>query len=243
MKMDLFLPINGKSHRFQMETEEQLSLSVFSGANLSLDPEYNDPSAYMLANEWRNSSVPIAPSPLHRANLAYRRSPGYGADADKEGDQFAVLRPDKLVLTRNATVQMTPFAPNSSSSHGSGSGPSSSPGWAMIELFATTTLYHAVPTLPGHLIHFTANGSLFMDSPRKHWPHPAQGNQMVMYPKQPTAPLAAKGREIFPWYSAQQLVTPGGDWQLASVPTRFLGAQSNDAKYMLRFQHCSVQNS
>ena len=37
--------------------------------------------------------------------------------------------------------------------------------------------------LPGHIIHWTANGSLFLDSPRKHWPHSAQGNQFVFYPK------------------------------------------------------------
>jgi hypothetical protein len=188
-----------------------------------------DPTTYMLANEWRDSSVPIAAHPLNRANLAYRRSPGLGINASKEGDEYASLRPDKLIVTRNATIRSTPFVPNSSTS---GSGGKGAPGWVMMELFATTTLYHAVPTLPGHLIHFTANGSLFMDSPRKHWPHPAQGNQMVMIPMQSTAELASKGRTVFPWYSAQQLVTPGGDWQLASVPTRFLGAQSNDAKYM-----------
>ena len=121
------------------------------------------------------------------------------------GDEHAVLRPDKLVLTRNGTVQRAPFVANSSSGGAAHHHPTA--GWVMMELFATTTLYHAVPTLPGHLIHFTANGTLFLDSPRKHWPHSAQGNQLVMYPKAaPQFPaLAALGLEVFPWYHLQNI--------------------------------------
>ena len=197
--------------------------SLLMGANPTATLQW-DPNTYMLAHRWKDSSVPIRPSPLTTANVGWRRSPGYGSAASLEGDEHAVVRPDKLVLTRNATV-VAPFVANSSSD-------ASMPGWVMMEIFATTTLYHAVPTLPGHIIHFTANGSLFLDSPRKHWPHSAQGNQLVIYPKQKPAALAAQGKRVFPWYSAQQIITPGGEWQLASVPTRFLGAQSNDAKFM-----------
>ena len=208
----------------------------------------------MFADLW---PLILLTSCLAGANLGMRRSPGHGANSSLAGDEHGIIRPDKLVLTRNGTVQSSPFVANSSSNSGA-------PGWAMIELFATTTLYHAVPTLPGHIIHCkyttnppvscglrvhfnsllvttdTANGSLFLDSPRKHWPHSAQGNQLVMYPKQRTSALAAKGKEVFPWYSAQQIVTPGGDWQLGSVPTRFLGAQSNDAKYTLHAINMSL---
>jgi hypothetical protein len=216
-----------------------------------------DPITFMLAQQWLDAEVAVSPKVNTGPMLGFRRSPGLGPNASKHGDEYGRLVAEKLVLTNNDS--QIGFGSAGTTSDASAAGDLSLSGtmsmtmseysapigvdlsrrsWAMVELFATTTLYHAVPTLPGHIIHWTANGSLFLDSPRKHWPHSAQGNQFIFYPKSPDSAKGERDEAIFPWYSAEQLVgtvegTAGeSGWQLASVPTRFLGADSNDAKYM-----------
>jgi len=65
-----------------------------------------DPITFMLAHELLDAEVPVVPKTYTAPMVGFRRSPGMGANAEKQGDEYARLVAEKLVLTSNDSQVM-----------------------------------------------------------------------------------------------------------------------------------------